>query len=111
MGAGRRAVEYAWSTDDLMAISLTGSLLELDWQAFSQFALPPFLKACTRILSQPHNDNVLLIQTLRVLSRAAADGVLKTTDTTLSHALMDFVMRFLSCFTVSEESVRLLNSV
>lgn len=108
MGPGRRAIEYAWSIDDLMAVNLTGTLYELGWTAFSQFALPPFLSASSRILSQTQSDNTLKIQVLRILSRIAADELLKSKDPAFSRALTGFVMHTLRTFTPSAERVRVL---
>ncbi|KAL5476578.1 UTP20_7 [Sanghuangporus weigelae] len=86
MGAGRRVTEYAWSVDAQLAVSLTGSLLEVGWKGFSQFALSPFLKKCSDLLA----------------------GMLKNMDELWRSRLADWMRVWIGRFTVSEDSVIML---
>ncbi|KAL5476563.1 UTP20_1 [Sanghuangporus weigelae] len=86
MGAGRRVTEHAWSVDAQLAVSLTGSLLEVGWKGFSQFALSPFLKKCSDLLA----------------------GMLKNMDELWRSRLADWMRVWIGRFTVSEDSVIML---
>lgn len=112
MGAGRRAIEHIWNSDDLLAVNVTGSLRELEWKCFGQFALPPFLKGCTRILSDQQDaaaaggKDMLKVQTLRVLARIAGAVLLENADRTVQQALTAWTEHFFNSFQLSAESVR-----
>ena len=52
MGTSRCAIERAWATDAMFAVTLTGSLVGSGWKAFNQFALPRFLSESLQYLEQ-----------------------------------------------------------
>ena len=116
MGSGRRALEHIWNTDPLLAINITGAIYEVGWKGFRQFALPPFLKGCIRILSVQQDqtlagDCMLRIQTLRLLAKLAEDGLLKEADASVVNSLNIWVEKFVGSFQLSAESVSLRSSV
>ncbi|KAL5483039.1 UTP20_9 [Sanghuangporus weigelae] len=108
MGAGRRAIEHAWSVDAQLAVSLTGSLLEVGWKGFSQFAMSPFLKKCLDLLASEDASPVLQLQILRVLTKLAKSGMLKNVDELWRSRLADWIRVWIGRFTVSEDSVIML---
>ncbi|KAL5498462.1 UTP20 [Sanghuangporus vaninii] len=98
MGAGRRVIEHAWSVDAQLAVSLTGSLLEVGWKGFSQFALSPFLKKCLDLLASENTSPLLQLQILRVLAKLAKSGMLKNVDEVIMLAEMIALMPMLSSY-------------
>lgn len=106
MGAGRRAIEHAWSVDETLAVSLTGTLLEAGWKGFNQFALPPFLKTSIGLLA--NLESSAHVETLRVLSKFAKNNLLKSVDDSWRSRLTVMVRACLEQFVVAEESVIIL---
>ncbi|KAL5531823.1 UTP20 [Sanghuangporus sanghuang] len=108
MGGGRRVIEHAWSVDAQLAVSLTGSLLEVGWKGFSQFALSPFLKKSLDLLASEDTSPLLQLQILRVLAKLAKSGMLKNVDELWRSRLADWIRVWIGQFTISEDSVIML---
>ena len=104
MGAGRRALEHAWASSPLLAVSLTASLSELNWGGFSQFGLPVFLKNSISLLKS--DDTQLQLRVLRCVSKLAGDGSLKDCDATWKEGFSEWLSNWASGFVVSPCSVR-----
>ena len=107
MGAGRRAIDHAWSVDSQFAVTLTGSLLEVGWKGFSQFALAPFLKKSLDLLVSRDEISLLGLHNLRVLAKLAKSGLLKGVDDAWRSKLEEWVCTWIQKFTMSEDSVSL----
>ena len=108
MGASRCAIERAWATDAMFAVTLTDSLVGSGWKAFNQFALPRFLSESLRYLEQAQTGDAELpfrIQILRVLAELAKNGSLKDTDDAWRTRLAAWIRTWLSDFQLNELSV------
>lgn len=107
LGAGRRLLENVWKyTDKLLALRVTGALLEGDWAGFKQVALPLFTKNTMGLLEGGQGkDNILM--TVRILARLAHGNMLGEMDSERKAALATWINNFVSDLTISNESVRI----
>ena len=103
MGIGRRTIEHSWSTSHLLAVSITGALLESDWGGFQQFALSSFLKKSNELLNS--GDAELQLRTVRVLHQFHKKRLLKDVPKSWKDELAAWVCGVLKDFQLSETNV------
>lgn len=78
MNSGRRLIDRVWSSSHAFAVLLTGTLSELSWGGFKQFAFPSFISHCLQLLESGDLD--IQSRTLRELAVLVKTGLLKDID-------------------------------
>ena len=74
INAGRNAIDYIWSSNRLLAIRLSGSLLSVEWSGFKQFVLPHIVKSAQ--LSLQSDSKKERVAMLYLISRTRKAGIL-----------------------------------
>lgn len=100
---GRRVIERAWAISSEFAVCLTGTLLDAGWGGIKQFGLKPFYDKALSLLNA--EDETLRLRVLRVLSKTAKFGHLKSIGDEWKGGFAKWSVAWLQCFTISEDSV------
>ena len=108
INAGRNVIDYIWSSNRLLAIRLSGSLLSVERSGFKQFVLPHIVKSAQLSLQSDSKEERVAM--LYLISRTCKVGILSEAYRTWKTDLVKWAVNEGTHFQLSESSVSILIS-